>query len=350
MSTSSTPDGVANPIPLPASATSTASFSSTGEMEAIDVGLRLTLDDMFAYFLPILEWAWLSGEEHGKRWLDPAKYVSHVAPDIVGYFNPVHGHRIQVFGPSEYRYFMTLSHHDQQVKFEELFQQNPPCLLLTDGVELPNYLLLMCEASQVPVFVTKRRAAVAIEVIRSNMGKMIADRTSLHGVFMDVLGLGVLITGDSGLGKSELGLELISRGHGLVADDVVDFVRVGPTTLEGRCPLLLKNLLEVRGLGLLDIKAIFGETAVRPKMNLKLVVHLLGPQPGHARYERLPLDNETTDIIGVAVRKVVMPVTAGRNLAVLVEAAVRNSILLLRGINTIATFMENQRLSMDDQT
>jgi hypothetical protein len=133
----------------------------------------------------------------------------------------------------------------------------------------------MCERAQIPMFATRESSAFVIDVLRAYLSKHFADRTTMHGVFMDILGLGVMITGESGLGKSELGLELISRGNGLVADDAVDLYRINQTTIEGRCPELLQNLLEVRGIGLLDIRAIFGETAVRRKMRLKLIVHLV---------------------------------------------------------------------------
>src|SRR5437762_1464270 len=169
-----------------------------------------------------------------------------------------------------------------------------------------------------------------------------------HGVFMDVLGLGVLITGESGVGKSELGLELISRGHGLVADDIVEISRIAANTLDGRCPPMLRDFLEVRGLGLLNIRTIFGETAVRPKMKLKLIAHLEKPRPeGRDPGERLPLADLWEDILGVTVRKVIIPVAAGRNLAVLVEAAVRNHILKLRGVDSTAEFLARQKRQLD---
>jgi HPr kinase/phosphorylase len=173
---------------------------------------------------------------------------------------------------------------------------------------------------------------------------------SLHGVLMDVLGMGVLIAGDSGLGKSELALELISRGHGLVADDVVDFSRVGPQTVEGRCPGLLRNMLEVRGLGMLDIRTIFGETAVRRRMRLKLIVQLVRRGAPEGEVERLPLEAQTQDVLGVPIRKVVIPVAAGRNLAVLTEAAVRNTILQLRGIDSTDLFAQRQRRLIAGET
>src|SRR5437870_7781252 len=154
-------------------------------------------------------------------------------------------------------------------------------------------------------------AARVIDKLARYLAKALAESTERHGVFMDVLGLGVLITGDSGVGKSELGLELISRGHGLVADDVVEISRIALTTLVGRCPPMLKDFLEVRGLGVLNIRTIFGETAVRPKMNLRLIVHL--DRQGTNESERLPLHEQSEDILGVTVRKVVIPVAAGRN-------------------------------------
>jgi HPr kinase/phosphorylase len=166
---------------------------------------------------------------------------------------------------------------------------------------------------------------------------------------MDVLGLGVLITGESGVGKSELGLELISRGHGLVADDVVEISRIAVGTLEGRCPPMLMDFLEVRGLGLLNIRTIFGETAVRRKLKLRLIAHLARPLAGgRDPAERLPLAAQSEEILGVTVAKVIIPVAAGRNLAVLVEAAVRNQILKLRGIDSMVEFMARQQREIEN--
>jgi HPr kinase/phosphorylase len=161
--------------------------------------------------------------------------------------------------------------------------------------------------------------------------------------------MGVLVSGESGLGKSELALELISRGHGLVADDVVELSRIAPHAIEGRCPQLLMNLLEVRGLGLLDIRTIFGETAVRRKMKLGLIVHLVRRSALEDEYQRMPLEALSQDVLGLPVRKVVIPVAAGRNLAVLTEAAVRSTILQLRGFDTTAQFVARQRALIDSQ-
>jgi len=177
----------------------------------------------------------------------------------------------------------------------------------------------------------------------------LADATERHGVFMDVLGLGVLITGESGVGKSELGLELISRGHGLVADDVVEISRIAANTLEGRCPPMLKDFLEVRGLGLLNIRTIFGETAVRPRKLLKLMVHLEDhSNEQFSELDRLQVSATYQEILAVPIRKVTIPVAAGRNLAVLVEAAVRNFVLNQRGIDSTKEFIERQQKLMEE--
>ena len=220
-------------------------------------------------------------------------------------------------------------------------------LVVADAQTPPDRLVAMCDRAEIPLFQTQSSAGHVIDVLRAYLGQLLAERTTRHGVFMDILGLGVLLTGESGLGKSELGLELISRGHGLVADDAVDLFRVSQTAIEGRCPSLLMNLMEVRGIGLLDIKAIFGETAVRRKMRLKLIVHLVRRETMEREFERLPHEPLYEDVLGLPVRKVVIAVDAGRNLAVLVEAAVRNTILQLRGIDTYQEFLQRHQAAME---
>ncbi len=255
----------------------------------------------------------------------------------------------QVLGEREIAYLTNATREDCARRISRIVTLEPPVIVLCDGQTAPPELIAMCERAQIPLFATRESSGFVMDVMRAYLSKHFAERTSMHGVFMDILGLGVLITGESGLGKSELGLELISRGNGLVADDAVDFYRINQSTIEGRCPELLQNLLEVRGIGLLDIRAIFGETAVRRKMRLKLIVHLVRRETLEREYERLPYEPLTQDVLGVPIRKAVIQVVAGRNIAVLVEAAVRNTILQLRGIDTYQEFVERHRRAMENE-
>ena len=307
----------------------------------------VSADVLFEDHRETLRWQWVAGQTASERRFDE-KVVREArsGADLVGYLNYIHPYRLQVLGEREVQYLTHSSEEDTRRRVARMVVLEPPMLVMADGATAPAELVAMCERAHIPLFATAHSAAFVIDVLRSYLSRHFAERTTLHGVFMDILGLGVLITGESGLGKSELGLELISRGHGLVADDAVDVDRVNQTTLEGRCPDLLQNLLEVRGIGLLDIKAIFGETSVRRKMRLRLIVHLVRKETLERDYERLPSEPLHQDILGVPVRKVVMQVVVGRNMAVLVEAAVRNTILQLRGIDTYQEFIARQQAAM----
>ena len=277
----------------------------------------------------------------------PVRRDSADTAALVGHLNLIHPNRIQVLGRREMAYIDGYSGDAAVQVIANLFAAEPAAIILTDSVVGTAALLRAAEARRVPVLATASADDAVIDTLRRYLAKILADSTSMHGVFMDVLSLGVLITGESGVGKSELALELISRGHGLVADDVVEISRIAAKTLEGRCPPLLKDFLEVRGLGVLNIRTIFGQTAVRPKMNLKLIVHLEKPgQAGAAPTERLPLHELTEDILGMSIRTIIIPVAAGRNLAVLLEAAVRNYILQLRGIDSTQEFIDRQQGEM----
>jgi HPr kinase/phosphorylase len=307
----------------------------------------VSADVLFEDFRQKLEWHWVASKGATERHFDEvAVRMARSGADLVGYLNYIHPYRLQVLGEREISY---LQHADPLVgerRVSRIVTLVPPVLVVADGQMPTPALLSMCEEAQIPMFVTHESAAFVIDLLRAYLSKHFADRTTLHGVMMDILGMGVMITGESGLGKSELGLELISRGHGLVADDAVDLYRINQTTLEGRCPVLLQNLLEVRGIGLLDIQAIFGETAVRRKMRLKLIVHLVRKETLERDYDRLPHEPLTETVLGIPVRKVVIQVVAGRNIAVLVEAAVRNTILQMRGIDTYEKFVSRHREAM----
>jgi HPr kinase/phosphorylase len=292
----------------------------------------VSADALFEEFRASLKWEWVAGLGASERRFDEvAVQAARSGADLVGYLNYIHPYRVQILGEREVAYLSNGAPGDCGRRITRIVTLEPPALILADGQTAPPGLLSMCEQAQIPMFATKESPAFVIDVLRAYLSKHFADRLAMHGVFMDILGLGVMITGESGLGKSELGLELISRGNGLVAE-------------------LLQNLLEVRGIGLLDIRAIFGETAVRRKMRLKMIVHLVRRETLEREYERIPYEPLTQDVLGVPVRKVVIQVVAGRNIAVLVEAAVRNAILQLRGIDTYQDFVERHRRAMNADT
>jgi HPr kinase/phosphorylase len=305
-----------------------------------------TLATLFEDNQEQLKLTWIGGRAGGTRRFRESESMDVTAANLVGHLNLIHSSRIHVLGAPEIAYVQRMEPARRLHYAAELVVGGPLGLIIAEGRSVPDELLQVVDHAGIAVFSSPLPSAQVIDLLRIYLTRVLAPHCTMHGVFMDVLGMGVLISGESGLGKSELGLELISRGHGLVADDVVDFARTAPDSIEGRCPPLLANLLEVRGLGLLDIKSIFGETAVRRKMKLRLIVELRR-RSATETMERLPLAGTTEEVLGMAVHKVVIPVAAGRNLAVLLEAAVRNTILKLRGIDTLGEFQTRQRRAME---
>jgi len=260
--------------------------------------------------------------------------------EVVGHLNLIHPSWVQVLGVTEIEYLKTLPIEQRDKVFGIIEQNGTTCLIVAGAAEIPPELISFANQSSIPLFSSPKPSVHLMWLIRHYLAKELAECTTRHGVFLDVLGVGVMIAGESAIGKSELGLELITRGSGLVADDVVELHRITPDTLEGRCPDLLRDFLEVRGLGMLNIRTMFGETAVRRKKSLKLVVHLHRAQEGDlSQMERLPLVATQQEILGVKINTVNIPVVAGRNLAVLVEAAARNFVLQQRGIDTMQEFI-----------
>ena len=289
---------------------------------------------------------WEAGKLGGGKILD-SELIGQSTKGLIGHLNFIHPNWIQVLSHSETDYLNNLDAAHLQEALQNLSAGGMACMFVAGSEAPPPVLKNLADATATPLFGTTLSSLHLMWMLRPYLARMLANPTTLHGVFLDVLGMGVLITGDSGVGKSELWLELISRGNGLVADDIVELYRVGPETLEARCPPVLRDFLEVRGLGVLNIRTIFGETAVRPRKNLKLIVHLEKPTgPDLTRFERLPLNASSEEVLGVEVRKVIIPVAAGRNLAVLVEAAVRNYVLQLRGIDSTQEFLKRHEQLM----
>ncbi|MBX9964814.1 MAG: HPr(Ser) kinase/phosphatase [Burkholderiales bacterium] len=295
-----------------------------------------------------LKLAWLQGDRDTCPDLD-SKRINSSSKGLTGHLNFIHPNWVQIFSHTEAEYFQSLDEKARRQVLDYLATSGMACLILSDGEHAPEVLASLSSALNVPMLSSPLPSLQIIWVLRTYLGRVLAEFVTRHGVMLDVLGMGVLIVGDSGVGKSELALELITRGSGLVADDVTELYHIAPQTLEARCPEMLKDFLEVRGLGMLNIRTIFGETAVRQRKNLKLIVQLERPVGGSIPgLERLPLNAGSDEIMGVSIRKVQLPVAAGRNLAVLVEAAVRNYVLQLRGIDSTREFIQRQEQHLGD--
>ena len=307
---------------------------------------QISIEQLFEDKKEKLALSWEAGRDGGDRQLDD-KMIDQSAQGVVGHLNFIHPNWVQILSEAEIDYLNRLDPIVLQQNINQLDQSSIACIIVTDGVSIPASLRALAVSSRIPLLRSPYSSLEVIWLLRTYLGRVLAPPSTLHGVLLDVLGMGVMITGESGVGKSELALELVSRGHGLVADDVVELRRIAPETLEGRCPPMLRDFLEVRGLGVLNIRTIFGETAVRRRKSMKLIVHLLKPGGADANsVERLPINDVNETVMGVNVRKVIIPVVAGRNLAVLVEAAVRNYVLQLRGIDSTKEFLARHEQEM----
>jgi HPr kinase/phosphorylase len=309
---------------------------------------QVSVEKLFADNQSRLGLSWVAGRQGGNRTLTGEEALR---PTIgqVGHMNLIHPFRIQMLGAAEVAYLRSLPPDGLSPTINRLFTPELAAIVVTNGEAVPAHLQEQCNAQHVPLLTSPQPSPHLVDVFRLYLSRVLAESTTLHGVFLDVLEMGVLITGASAIGKSELALELISRGNGLIADDIVELYRISPDTLEGRCPAVLRDFLEVRGIGILNIRTIFGETAVRPRKLLKLMVHLEDhSHEAFSELDRLQVNATFQEILDVPIRKVTIPVAAGRNLAVLVEAAVRNFVLNQRGIDSTKEFIERQQKLMED--
>lgn len=293
-----------------------------------------------------------TGHQLRLRWLTAVPSIEQplrgAAPEqaqqsLIGSLNCIHPNRLQVIGHPEHLYLTALGKTAYTEMIGKLFSDRPAAVIFTDDIEPDGHIHAQAARTQTPLLGSSLGDQELINHLRYFLTHALAERKTLHGVFIEVLGMGVLLIGDPAVGKSELALDLVTRGHRLIADDAPRFARIAPEIIEGSCPETLRDFLEVRGLGILNIRAMFGEGAVLREKTLNLVIDLQPLDPQQlACIDRLNGSLSAINILGVAVPRITMPVAPGRNLAILVEAAVRHQILRIRGYDAGVDFIDRQ--------
>ena len=300
---------------------------------------KLSARELFDELGERLELRWVGGQRGGERLIERGEHLSR-RPSLAGYLNVIHPNKVQIIGSAELAWLDGLDARTRWEVLLKVMESRPLALVITQNQSCPADLRDAAEESDTPLWVSPRRGFELLNLLQYHLARSLAPRITLHGVFMEIYSIGVLVTGDSGAGKSELALELISRGHRLVADDAPEFTQIAPDVLDGTCPELLQDLLEVRGLGVLNIREMFGDTAVKRNKYLRLVVHLdQDVQPSDEAMARITGESHSRKVLDLDVPVVELPVAAGRNLAVLTEAAVRLHLLRSKGMDPAAAFL-----------
>ncbi len=300
----------------------------------------ITATDLFDQQQEKLGLRWLAGRKGGARELESGDTIAR-RPSLAGYLNIIYPNTVQILGTEELSWLDALDARLRWETIQKIVQSRPLALVISKNQSCPEDLRDAAEESDIPLWASPKRGHELLNHLSYHLARTLAPRVTLHGVFMEIYSIGVLITGEAGSGKSELALELLSRGHRLVADDAPEFTQIAPDVLDGTCPELLQDLLEVRGLGVLNVRDMFGDTAVKKNKYLRLIVHLTRPmtEPSPHGYERLTGDSGTRHVLDLDVPLITLPVMPGRNLAVLTEAATRLHILRTKGIDPAAMFI-----------
>lgn len=294
-----------------------------------------------------IELNWVAGAEDPKRPLHEVDVSQHAT--LIGHLNLIHNNIIQVIGKTECEYLNNLDDDFRNSTLTQLFTNNTVAIILSDGLPVPDILCDFANKYNIPVLSCKTDSNNVVDTARYYLNKLFSNKAILHGVFMEVLGNGVLITGESSVGKSELALELISRGHRLVADDAPEFTQVGPDILDGRSPSVIQGFMEVRGLGIINIREMYGDNAIKINKYLRLIIHLEKlSKSNHREFNRLQGNTKVQKILNVEIPVTVIPVAPGRNLAVIVEAAVRNYILLNNGYDASQQLIDLQQKAIEE--
>jgi len=303
---------------------------------------RISAMELYDQLVERLGLRWLAGRQGQGRILESVQTVAR-RPSLAGYLNTIYPNKVQILGTEELEWLDSLDSRHRWETIEKIIQGGPLALVISKDQDAPADLVEAADESATPLWASPKRGHELLNHLQYHLARTLAPRITLHGVFMEIYSIGVLITGESGAGKSELALELVTRGHRLVADDAPEFTQIAPDVLDGACPEMLQDMLEVRGLGVLNIREMFGDTAVKRNKYLRLVVHLTQPSDnklaGESGIERLTGDLGARRVLDLDVPTVNIPVMPGRNLAVLTEAAARTHILRAKGVDPAAAFM-----------
>ena len=302
---------------------------------------RITAAELFEQQQERLELRWLAGQRSAsQRVLEAVETVAR-RPSLAGYLNTIYPNKLQILGTEELAWLDGLDARQRWETIEKVMDYRPLALVISKNQSCPDDLRIAAEESDTPLWTSPRRGHELLNHLQYRLARTLAPRITLHGVFVEIYSIGVLITGESGSGKSELALELVTRGHRLIADDAPEFTQIAPDVLDGTCPELLQDMLELRGLGVLNIRQMFGDTAIKRNKYLRMIVHLSRPslEPKPDGMERLTGDIGSRRLLDLDVPMITLPVMAGRNLAVLTEAATRMHILRSKGVDPAAAFM-----------
>jgi len=310
---------------------------------------ELSVADVVTRFGEPLGLAWISGQRYAaERKLSVDSFDAR--PSLVGYLNLIHPNRIQVLGREELEWLDQLDARKRWETVAQIFAAGPAAIVVASGESAGDDLEELAADSATPLLRSARPGWELVSTLQYQVAHALARRVVVHGVFMEIFTIGVLITGEAGAGKSELALELLTRGHRLIADDSPEFTQTTPDTIDGSCPEILRDCLEVRGLGVLNVRRMFGDAAVKANKFLRLILHL--EQPGaaaDASADRLTDKSERARVLDLEISRIPLPVLPGRNLAVIAEAAVRDFMLRMKGFDATAEFLGRHDRVMRDE-